>query len=406
MMERLKADVAIIGGGIMGSSAALFLRRMGLSVVLLERDLCGSRSSGVNYGGVRRQGRPLSQLPLSQRAQGLWAQLPELIGIDGEYTQSGHLKIARSEADLASLESYRDRTQGFDLDLQMLSTRALRERCPWLGKAAVGASLCPEDGQANPRLVSPAFALAARKLGADIREQTRVDTAVHDGSEFVLRSGDVLEVRAKHLLNCAGAWASTIAGQFGDIVPMESGHPEMAVTEPLPVFMNLSLGVEGGGVYARQVARGNCVIGGGRGYALDDQRARAQRSGMAGLMQQTVELLPALKNAHIIRTWSGTEGYLPDRLPVMGPSATTPGLIHAFGFAGGGFQLGPGVGAVLADLVRDGESATPIEAFSVTRFSASPRAATAGLVPSAVAPSSFSPQPVHSSTHQATRSLS
>ncbi|MCZ8285350.1 MAG: FAD-dependent oxidoreductase, partial [Bacteroidia bacterium] len=93
-MERLKADVAIIGGGIMGSSAALFLRRMGLSVVLLERDLCGSRSSGVNYGGVRRQGRPLSQLPLSQRAQGLWAQLPELIGTDGEYTRSGHLKIA------------------------------------------------------------------------------------------------------------------------------------------------------------------------------------------------------------------------------------------------------------------------------------------------------------------------
>ena len=384
MMERLSADVAIIGGGIMGSSAALFLRRMGFSVVLLERDLCGSRSSGVNYGGVRRQGRPLSQLPLSQRAQGLWAQLPELIGIDGEYLKSGHLKIARSEADLESLESYRARSHGFGMDLQMLSAAMLQERCPWLGRAAVGASLCPEDGQANPRLVSPAFARAARRLGADIREQTRVDEAAHDGAGFVLRSGQALEVRAKHLLNCAGAWAGTFAAQFGDVVPMESGHPEMAVTEPLPVFLNFSLGVEGGGVYARQVARGNCVIGGGRGYALDDQRARAQRSGIATLMQQTIELLPALRNAHIIRTWSGTEGYLPDRQPVLGPSATTPGLIHAFGFAGGGFQLGPAVGAVLADLVRDGQSATPIDAFSVSRFSASPRAATTGLVPSAV----------------------
>ncbi|MEO8388589.1 FAD-binding oxidoreductase [Polaromonas sp.] len=402
MMEHVKADVAIIGGGIMGSSAALFLRRMGFSVVLLERDLCGSRSSGVNYGGVRRQGRPLSQLPLSQRAQALWGQLPELIGIDGEYIRSGHLKIARSVADMVSLESYRERTLDFGMDLQLLSMRALRERCPWLGKAAVGASLCPEDGQANPRLVSPAFALAARRLGADIREQTRVDEVAQDGTGFVLRSSDVLEVRAKRLLNCAGAWAGAIADQFGDTVPMESGHPEMAVTEPLPVFMNLSLGVEGGGIYARQVARGNCVIGGGRGYALDDQRVRAQRSGMAGLMQQTVELLPALKHAHIIRTWSGTEGYLPDRQPVIGPSATTPGLIHAFGFAGGGFQLGPGVGAVLADLVRDGETATPIEAFAVSRFSASPRVATAGLAPSAVASSSIassdashSPQPTH-----------
>ena len=385
MKERITADVAIIGGGIMGSSAALFLRRMGLSVVLLERDLCGSRSSGVNYGGVRRQGRPLGQLPLSQRAHGIWAQLPQLIGIDGEYLRSGHLKIARSEADLASLENYRERTQGFGMDLEMLSARTLHERCSWLGKAAVGASLCPEDGQANPRLVSPAFALAARRLGADVREQTRIDEAVHDGAVFVLRSGNALEVRSTYLLNCAGAWAGTIAAQFGDIVPMESGHPEMAVTEPLPVFMNFSLGVEGGGAYARQVARGNCVIGGGQGYALDDQRARAQRSGLATLMQQTVDLLPALRNAHIIRTWSGTEGYLPDRQPVLGPSATTPGLIHAFGFAGGGFQLGPAVGAVLADLVRDGQTATPIAAFSVSRFSSSPRVATTGLVPSAVA---------------------
>lgn len=385
MKERISADVAIIGGGIMGASAALFLRRMGLSVVLLERDLCGSRSSGVNYGGVRRQGRPAAQLPLAQRAHGLWARLPELIGTEGEYLRSGHLKIARSDADLASLEAYRERTRGFGMNLEMLSVRALRERCPWLGKAAVGGSLCPEDGQANPRLVSPAFALAARRLGADVREQTGVDEAVHDGSVFVLRSGQALEVRARYLLNCAGAWAGSIAAQFGDAVPMESGHPEMAVTEPLPVFMNFSLGVEGGGAYARQVARGNCVIGGGQGYALDDQRARAQRSGLATLSQQVLGLLPALRHAHIIRTWSGTEGYLPDRQPVLGPSATTPGLFHAFGFAGGGFQLGPGVGAVLADLVRDGQTATPITAFSVSRFSSGPRAATTGPVPSAVA---------------------
>ena len=381
MTERISADVAIIGGGIMGASAALFLRRMGLSVVLLERDLCGSRSSGVNYGGVRRQGRPLSQLPLSQRAQELWARLPELTGIDGEYQRTGHLKIARSDVDMAALEAYRERSHGFGMGLELLSAKALRERCPWLGGAAVGASLCPQDGQANPRLVSPAFAIAARKLGADVREHTRVDQAAHDGTAFFIRAGEPgnpLEVRARHLLNCAGAWAGTVAAQFGDAVPMESGHPEMAVTEPLPVFMNFSLGVEGGGVYARQVARGNCVIGGGRGYALDDQRTRAQRSGLASLMQQTISLLPALRHAHIIRTWSGTEGYLPDRLPVIGPSRTTPGLIHAFGFAGGGFQLGPAVGAVLADLVRDGHTTTPIDAFSVSRFTPSPGVAAAG----------------------------
>ena len=384
MTERVRSDVAIIGGGIVGASAALFLRRMGLSVVLLERDLCGSRSSGVNYGGVRRQGRPLSQLPLAQRAHALWAELPRLIGIEGEYVRSGHLKIARSEADLASLEHYRERTRGYDMGLQILSTRVVRERCPWLGSAAIGGSLCPEDGQANPRLVSPAFARAAQKLGANVRELTPIDVAAHDGTDFVLTSGTALEVRSKYLLNCAGAWADRIAAQFGDSVPMEPGHPQMAVTEPLPVFMNFSLGVEGGGVYARQVERGNCVIGGGKGHALDDLRARVQSSGLASLMQQAADLLPALRHAHIIRTWSGTEGYLPDRLPVIGPSGTTPGLIHAFGFAGGGFQLGPAVGAVLADLVRDGKTATPIDAFSVSRFPSASGAATAGLEVSVV----------------------
>jgi sarcosine oxidase, subunit beta len=379
MSERIATEVAIIGGGIMGASAALFLRRMGIPVVLVERDLCGSRSSGVNYGGVRRQGRPLSQLPLAQRAHAIWAELPQLLGLDGEYVRSGHLKLARSEEDLASLERYRERTRGFGMGLQMLSATAVRERCPWLGPAAVGGSLCPDDGQANPRLVSPAFARAAQRLGADVREQMRVDEVAYDGSGFVLRcGGGRLQVRARMLLNCAGAWAGSLAAQFGDAVPLESGHPQMAVTEPMPAFLHFSLGVEGGGVYARQVARGNCVIGGGRGIALDDMRARAQAPELALLMQQAVDLLPGLANAHIIRTWSGTEGYLPDRLPVIGPASRTPGLFHAFGFAGGGFQLGPAVGAVLADLVRDGTSATPIDAFSISRFTRGPRVATTG----------------------------
>ncbi len=368
MTEQRVSDVAIIGGGIVGTSAALALRRMGISVTLLERDRCGSRSSGVNYGGVRRQGRPLSQMALSQRAHSIWGRLPELIGTDGEYLRSGHLKIARSEADMASLEAYRERSRGFGMGLQMLSAAQLREHYPWLGARAVGGSFCPEDGHANPRLVSPAFARAALEMGADIREQTRVDAMVHDGQQFVLSSGTALQVRSKFLLNCAGAWAGAVAASFGEAVPMVSSHPVMAVTEPLPMFMSLSLGVEGGGIYARQAPRGNCVIGGSQGYALDADRARPSREALSLVLQRTVELLPRLRHGHIIRSWSGTEGYLPDREPVVGPSSTTPGLFHGFGFAGAGFQIGPAVGEVLADLVQGGTTPTPIAAFSITRF--------------------------------------
>ena len=368
MMAQVVCDVAVLGGGIVGASAALALRRMGLSVTLLERDACGSRSSGVNYGGVRRQGRTLAQLPLAQRAHGIWTRLPELIGVDGEYRQSGHLKLARSASDMAALEAYFERSSGFGMDLQLLDAQALRQRFPWLGARAVGGSLCPQDGHANPRLVSPAFAKAAAALGADIREHTPVDEVAHDGRLFNLRSGTRLTVRAPQLLNCAGAWAGAIAARFGEPVPMVSSHPVMTVTEPLPMFMTLSLGVEGGGVYARQAPRGNCVIGGSQGYALDDKRARPSREAIALVLERTLELLPTLRHAHIIRTWSGTEGYLPDREPVIGLSQTTPGLVHGFGFAGAGFQIGPAVGEVLAELVRDGRSSTPISAFSVARF--------------------------------------
>jgi sarcosine oxidase subunit beta len=367
--KTVHTDVAIVGGGIVGASAALALRQMGIGVVLLERDLCGSRSSGVNYGGVRRQGRPINQLPLAQRAHRIWGRLRETIGTDGEYLRSGHFKIARSETDMAALERYRAQSRDFDLGLELLSDTRLRERCAWLGARAVGGSLCAEDGQANPRLVSPAFALAAQRAGAQIFERHQVDEVAHDGTKFMLRSGNALEVHAPALLNCAGAWAGPIATEFGEAVPLQSGHPAMAVTEPLPFFMNWSLGVEGGGIYCRQVARGNLVLGGGgAGVALDADRARSDRDAIASLSAQAVELLPALRHAHFIRTWSGTEGYLPDRQPVLGPSRTTPGLFHGFGFAGAGFQIGPAAGEVLAELVRDGRSSTPIEAFSIERF--------------------------------------
>nr|BFE89848.1 hypothetical protein GCM10020185_03840 [Pseudomonas brassicacearum subsp. brassicacearum] len=288
----IEVDAVIIGGGIVGASAALFLSKAGRRVALLERDFCGSHSSGVNYGGVRRQGRPLSQLPLSQRAHEIWSQLPQLIGIDGEYQRSGHLKLARSAEDLQALHDYAAASQGFGLNLQLLDRKALRGRFPWVGAVAVGASLCPDDGHANPRLVSPAFAQAARRHGAQVHEQCAVSNVVHDGQRFVVHTATGLTYHAPWLLNCAGAWASQFAAQFGEAVPMHAGHPAMLVTEPLPLVMDASTGVEGGGIYARQVSRGNCVLGGGQGFALDAARARPGQSAMLEILRQAVELYP------------------------------------------------------------------------------------------------------------------
>jgi sarcosine oxidase subunit beta len=371
MTETLRFDVLVVGGGLVGSSTALMLAKRGLKVGLFERRYCGAQASGVNYGGVRRQGRPAEQLPLAVRARSIWDQLPELVGTDGEFVVSGHLRLARSEADLAALEAYAQLANPFGLDLQVMSGPAFRRRYPWLGAAAVGGSLCPGDGHANPRVVSPAFARAARAAGADVREQTTVTNIVRAGDRFVVEarhdSGAAIEVQSDWLVNAAGAWGNTVAGYFGETIPMEPIYPNMWVTEPLPYFIDHNLGVYGGGIYARQVTRGNVVIGGGRGIG-DGEYAQPLTETTRTVMRAARALLPALKDALLLRTWTGVEGSTPDDNPVIGFSRTTSRLLHAFGFSGGGFLLAPGVGAVLSDLVVDGTTSTPIEAFSIERF--------------------------------------
>ncbi|KVL34143.1 FAD-dependent oxidoreductase [Burkholderia territorii] len=366
MSEHRHYDVAIVGGGLVGASAALALTRRGVRVALFERRDCGAQASGVNYGGVRCQGRPAEQLPLALRARRIWDRLPELIGIDGEFVVSGHLRLARSDADLDALDAYAALAAEHGLSLQVMRGDAFRRRYPWLGRAAVGGSLCATDGHANPRVVSPAFARAARAAGTDVFEHTPVDEVRHDGARFHVHAGD-RACTATWLINSAGAWANTIAARFGEAVPMEPIYPNMWVTEPLPPLITHNLGVYGGGVYARQVARGNCVIGGGRGRG-DGEFGQPSVDTTRAVMRDACALLPALRDALLIRTWSGVEGCTPDHNPIIGASRTTPNLLHAFGFSGGGFLLAPGVGEVLADLVATGETATPLEAFSIGRF--------------------------------------
>ncbi len=369
MRERLTADVAVIGGGTVGCSTALHLRRRSASVVLLERGLCGGQASGVNYGGVRQQGRELAELPLAMRSREMWGRLAEIVGSDCEFTASGHVKLARSDADMAELEAYREAVQPFGLALELLGRNDLRARYPFLGDAAVGGSLCADDGQANPRLVAPAFARAARSAGADVREHAQVIEARHDGTHFLVRTAEGIEVRATALVNVAGAWGHEIAARFGESVPQSVIAPNMCVTEPLPYFMVPNFGVCGGGVYVRQIPRGNIIFGGGRAVAdRDHVRAYPVAKTSLDAARQTIALVPRLRHAHIIRTWTGIEGAMPDNIPVIGPSRTTPGLFHAFGFSGHGFQLGPATGAVLAELILDGATPTEIAAFDIGRF--------------------------------------
>lgn len=368
-MSILRTDAIVIGGGIAGASAALHLRRRGIGVVLLERDRVGMRASGVNFGGVRQQGRALGEIPLARRSRAIWGRLPELIGIDGEFLATGHLRLARGEADVDIIRRWNEAAGAFGLSLEFLGRNALAERFPWVGPGVLAGSFCAEDGHANPRSVAPAFAHAAGRAGADLRELAEVTEieASTDGFRVCTRNG--LEVRARLLVNAAGAWAGAMAKRFDEPVPIRPEVPQVMVTEPAPYRIAPVLGVIGGDLYLRQIPRGNVIFGGGEGRANADWTLSRPLPAVALTTARTAAgIVPHLRDLHIIRMWTGVDGDTPDGSPVVGPSGTTPGLYHAFGFCGHGFQLGVGAGAVLADLIADGRTETPIEELSIGRF--------------------------------------
>ena len=373
-MSVQKADVVIVGGGVMGSATAFFLRRRGQSVILLERDQIGQYASGVNFGNVRRQGRFLGQLALANRSWALWKRLPELIDDDLEFIPSGHMRVCYREDEIAELEAYAAAPEAEQLDLKIYRGAELHQRFGFLGPDVKGGSYAPHDGHANPRLAAPAFARAARRLGAQIEERTEVAEVQKVGGDFHVTTTDGRQFHAAQLLITAGAWGQKLSAQFGEPVPLDTHGPQMAVTEPVPYALPTVIGVytkiPEEVIYFRQIPRGNIVIGGGYRSKPDmlNRRAYVEPRSILNQVSQMRRLLPGVGNLNIIRVWSGIEGYLPDSLPVMGPSGSVDGLFYAFGFCGHGFQLGPGVGDVMAELLSTGATSTPIAPFSISRF--------------------------------------
>lgn len=370
------ADVVIIGAGIVGASAALFLRKRGRSVILLESGLVGQQASGANFGNVRRQGRPLAQLPLANRASPIWRSLKELLGEDVEYLEAGHMRVCyRERPEIADgFVDYARAAAETGLELEVLSGNALRQRFPFLGPEVIAGSFSARDGHANPRLVAPAFGRAAARAGAAVFENTRVASVEKVGEDFQVRAEDGRVFRAPALLVTAGAWADAFAAQFGEPVPLTTRGPTMSVTEPVPYAIGPSIGVstplEVESVYFRQIPRGNVIIGGSTRNPVcpEIRRAYVEPANTLTQLQQIQRLAPALARLNIIRVWTGIESYLPDDLPVMGPSGAVSGLFYAFGFCGSGFQTGPAVGDVMAELIDTGATDTPIGLYAIDRF--------------------------------------
>ncbi len=367
---KTKMRVVVVGGGLIGTWTTLFLTKRGLDVILIEKGIVGAQSSGTNFGNLRLQGRHPGQYPLSLRSQALWEDIEQLIGDRCEFERTGHLYVGMNDAEQEKLEQHARVAESHGLVIERIGRDELRRRWPWIGEGPQTATYSARDATANPRLVSVAVARAAQRLGAEIAENTRVTEVQRNGAGFTVKTDTGRMLDCDAVVNSAGAWALNIAEAFGETAPMFAAGPPQFVTEPVPYRVTPSVQAVDGSVIFRQIPRGNVIFAGYPRTAADPVLNRAPVPPVKTLagMRNLMNIAPFLKSTQVIRVWSGIEGYLPDMLPVIGKSETTPGLFHAFGFCGHGFQVGPGVAAVLVDLIVDGKTDTPIDIFSIGRF--------------------------------------
>jgi sarcosine oxidase subunit beta len=366
----LVADAVVVGGGLHGCSSALHLARRGRRVILVEKNTAGRHASGVNAGGVRRLLRVLPEVPLSLASMEMWRRIGEIVGEDCGFHVSGQVAVAETEAGFARLgtRAAEMATHGYHHE-ELIGRDALYELLPALSPGCVGGLVSRADGFASPYHTTMAFRGAAIRAGVSVLEETRA-TGFRRRADVWHVETTTGRIVAPVLLNCGGAWAAQIAAALGETVPLEPIAPMMMVTAPVPHFVDpVVIGVERK-LSFKQMPNGTVMIGGGhRGIPdLDRDTSSVDFRKLMVSATTVTTLFPVMGEARIVRSWSGIESRLPDDIPVIGPSTTEEGAFHAFGFSAHGFQLGPVVGALMAELVDTGKTSLPIAPFSIRRF--------------------------------------
>ena len=369
----MKADVIIIGGGLMGLSTALHLGRRGIKAIVLEKQSPGRHASGVNAGGLRQLNRHIAEVPLTVAAAQIWKNIRALVDDDCDVVLTGQVRVAESDVQLQSLQARVDMLQakGYQHE-SIIDQETLYKLVPRLVSGCVGALYNPEDGSARPFHATSAFRHKAIALGAQIHTGVEV-LGIEESSDGWKLDTNQGTFSAASVVNCAGAWANRFATMLGESVPLTPKAPMLMVTERLPPFLDLTVGAEGYQLSFKQMQNGTVIIGGAHLAKLDFEREQTVMNfaDLKTSAQTVTRFFPHMGPVRIVRTWAGIEGFMPDNIPVIGASSKASGVFHAFGFSAHGFQLSPIVGRIISELILDGKTDLPIEPFDIRRFQVS-----------------------------------
>ena len=364
----MRADAVVIGGGLHGCAAALHLALHGLRPVLLERGTVGRQASGANAGGVRSTNRHVAELPLAAAALEHWRRLPDLLEEDVEFHAGGHLLLAETDREVATIEARAAQTAALGYEFErVIRGNELYSLAPALAPGIPAALYSATDGSANPMRTVAAYRRRGARAGVQVLENTAVTGLSHEGQSWTVRTAQG-PISTPLVLNCAGAWGGALAAMTGDTVPLRQEAPMMMVTARTAPFLQPVVQTIGRKLTLKQVGNGTVLIGGGHRATIVDDSTELDFDELRVSAATVTSLFPHLAAVPLVRAWAGIEGFMPDRIPVIGPSTRHPGLLHAFGFSGHGFQLGPIVGKLLADIALTGASPLPISPFRIDRF--------------------------------------
>jgi sarcosine oxidase subunit beta len=367
---KARCEIAIIGAGVMGLSIAYQLARRGLTdVVVLERGYFAQGASGRNGGGVRMQWSTELNVRLMRESIELCRHFAQEIGVNVWFRQGGYLFLARHESERARMERNVALQNKFGVPTRMLSAEEARAIVPELDIRRVAcACYNPKDGVLFPWPFLWGYAHQALERGVEVHLYTNVDSIERGAGEFLLRTSKG-DVRAKRVINAAGAWSPEVARLVGVELPNRPHRHEILSTEPLKPFLTPMVSLLSSGLYFSQSMRGEIVTG----INVEDHDDGSIKLGsrlkfLSTLARELVALVPRLADVKVLRQWAGPYDVSPDGKPILGEPDGVPGFFLACGFVGHGFMMAPVMGQLYAEWLTGGARHEVFDRCRLSRF--------------------------------------
>ncbi len=378
MSER--ADVLIIGAGIIGAATAYFATLQGLSVTVVERGLPASGTTSRCEGNILVSDKELGpELELMQYSLHVWKGELSEFGHLWEFEAKGGIIVASRETSLASLDRVTTSQRSHGIVAEPLDIPALRALEPHVTDRALGAAFYPEDSQVQPILAASHLLRLARERGAHLVVNAPVTDLLRDGDRVTGVRTPKGEFSAAHIVNAAGTWAPEVAALAGVNVPVNPRRGFVLVTEPLPpmvhhkVYAAEYIDNVGSGDASLQSSpvvegtpAGTILIGSSRERIGFDSTVSTQA--LRQIAANAIELFPFLERTRILRHYHGFRPFCPDHLPVIGHDPRAPGLWHAAGHEGAGIGLSVGTGKLLGQALAGITPDMPLTEFRPERF--------------------------------------